>query len=130
MAEGSQIDWGGHSNDLEYVIDGTADFDNAVGEVFRFLKEKELDDDMLVVITVDHETGGLSLNKHPQFPLSYRPKWTTEGHSGIAVPVFSFGVGSRDFRGVQTHPEIGRKLIEGMLGREFAWEYPESSRSF
>lgn len=130
MVEGSQIDWGGHSNDLEYVIDETADFDDAIGEVYRFLKENGLDDDTLVVITADHETGGLSLNQHPQFPLSYKPKWTTEGHSGIAVPVFSFGAGSRDFRGIQTHSEIGRKLIEGMLGRELAWEYPESSRSF
>lgn len=121
MVEGSQIDWGGHDNDLDYVIAETTDFDEAVGEVFRFLTDHGIKDETLVVTTGDHETGGLSLNPHPRMPLSYQPRWTTDGHTGIAVPVFSYGGGAEDFKGIQTHGGIGRKLIEGLTGLEIHW---------
>jgi alkaline phosphatase len=128
MVEGSQIDFGGHANDLDYVITETTDFDESIGEVFRFLNDHGLQKETLVLITGDHETGGLSLNPHPRLPLSYQPKWTTDGHTGVAVPVFSYGAGSAKFKGIQTHSDIGRKLIEGMTGWTIDWEYPGSQR--
>ncbi|MBI4584912.1 MAG: alkaline phosphatase [Planctomycetes bacterium] len=126
MVEGSQIDWGAHQNSADYAMTEAADFDDAVGEVFRFLKESRLLQETLVVITADHETGGLSINPHPQLAFGFEAKWTTKGHTGIPVPVFSAGPASDRFAGFQSHAEIGRKLIEGLLDRKLVWDYPGS----
>ena len=58
MAEGAQIDYGGHKNDLKYVVTELHDFDKAVAEALRFADQNG---ETLVLITADHETGGLTL---------------------------------------------------------------------
>eukprot|EP00095_Tigriopus_kingsejongensis_P005888 maker-scaffold1398_size43383-snap-gene-0.1 protein:Tk05888 transcript:maker-scaffold1398_size43383-snap-gene-0.1-mRNA-1 annotation:"alkaline phosphatase" len=58
LVEGSQIDWGGHNNDSEYIINEMLDFDNAIKKVLDFADK---DGDTLVIITADHETGGYSI---------------------------------------------------------------------
>ena len=60
MIEASQIDWGGHDNDTEYIIDEMLDFDRTVGLVLDFA-EKE--GNTLIIVTADHETGGMGLNR-------------------------------------------------------------------
>ena len=56
MVEGSQIDWAGHANDAEYIVAEMLDFEKAIA-VAWILPEK--DGNTLVVVTADHETGGL-----------------------------------------------------------------------
>ncbi len=58
MVEGSQIDWGGHGNNAVYVEKEMIDFDKAIGKALDFAKK---DGHTLVLITADHETGGMSL---------------------------------------------------------------------
>jgi len=58
MIEGSQIDWGGHDMDSDYIISETLDFDLAISAVLEFAKE---DKNTLVLITADHETGGYGI---------------------------------------------------------------------
>ncbi|MEM9987191.1 MAG: alkaline phosphatase, partial [Bacteroidota bacterium] len=60
MVEGSQIDWGGHENNPEYIITEMLDFDQTLGEVLDFAEE---DGETLVIITADHETGGFAINR-------------------------------------------------------------------
>ncbi len=59
MAEGGKIDWVCHANDAMTVIKETEDFDNAVKVALDFAKKHP--DETLIVVTGDHETGGLSL---------------------------------------------------------------------
>ncbi len=59
MIEGSQIDWGGHDNDGPYVVNEMLDFDRTIGIVLEFA---EKDGNTLVIVTADHETGGMGLN--------------------------------------------------------------------
>jgi alkaline phosphatase len=59
MVEGSQIDWEGHDNDAFGVWKETVEFDEAVKVALDFAKENP---DTLVVVTADHETGGLGLS--------------------------------------------------------------------
>ena len=59
MVEGSQIDWCGHANDIACAMAEMQDFENAVESVMAFAKN---DGNTLVVITADHETGGLSIS--------------------------------------------------------------------
>jgi len=58
LVEGSQIDWFGHRNDKTGIIRETIEFDDAVGAVMDFA---EKDGETLVVVTADHETGGMAL---------------------------------------------------------------------
>ena len=58
MVEGSQIDWAGHDNEIDGVIGEITDFDHAIGAGLDFA---EADKNTLVIVTADHETGGLSL---------------------------------------------------------------------
>lgn len=59
MIEGGKIDWAAHNNDGATVIKEVIDFDNAIKVALEFYKQHP--DETLIVITSDHETGGLSL---------------------------------------------------------------------
>jgi len=58
MIEGSQIDWCGHANDIACAMAEMHDFGNAIKAAKAFV---DANPDTLLVITADHETGGLSL---------------------------------------------------------------------
>ena len=59
MVEGSQVDWGGHDNDFDYMITELIDLDNTLGTLLEFARA---DQSTLIVVTGDHATGGLSLS--------------------------------------------------------------------
>ena len=59
MVEGAQIDWASHNNVIENVIREVLDFDKAVEEALKFADKNG---ETLVIITADHETGGMSLS--------------------------------------------------------------------
>lgn len=61
MVEGSQIDWEEHAMDGVATIKETLDFDAAVGVARAYASRRE---DTLVIVTADHETGGLALIDH------------------------------------------------------------------
>ena len=59
MVEGGRIDHAAHGNDVVAMIYDTIEFDEAVKVALEFAKK---DGDTLVVVTADHETGGLGLS--------------------------------------------------------------------
>jgi len=59
MVEGGKIDWACHANDAMATIGDTLDFDEAVGVAVNFYKKYP--DQTLIVVTGDHETGGMSV---------------------------------------------------------------------
>ncbi len=63
MLEGGKIDWGCHSNDAAAFINELIDMDDAVRVAYDFYKQHP--DETLIVITADHETGGLALGRGP-----------------------------------------------------------------
>jgi len=106
MIEGSQIDWGGHANDAQYIIEEMMDFNASIQKALDFLKNNP---NTLIVITADHETGGLSLiaDKKNQFV----PTFSSGHHSGIMVPVFAFGKQAQLFNGIYENTAIYDKLM-------------------
>ena len=99
MVEGSQIDWGGHSNDAEYIRQETMDFDKAIAKALDFA---EKDGNTLVIVTADHETGGFALsgNEEDKTQNVIDPKFITKNHTGTMVPVYSYGPGSARLGGI------------------------------
>ncbi len=59
MVEGGKIDWACHANDAGSTISDTVALANAVNEALEFYNEHP--DETLIVVTGDHETGGLTI---------------------------------------------------------------------
>lgn len=109
MVEGSQIDWGGHDNDADYLIAELLDFDKAVGVAVDFAKENG---ETLVIVTADHETGGFTLAADGSDYNKIKPVFSTTGHSATMVPVFAEGPGAILFGGVYESISIYFKMME------------------
>lgn len=118
MVEGSQVDWGGHDNNAEYLISELLDFDEAIGKALDFA---EKDGNTLVIVTSDHETGGFSLSPKRTVDESgdsysdydtIEPSFATNGHSATLIPVFAYGPGADKFKGVYQNTAIFDKILE------------------
>lgn len=59
MVEGGKIDWACHANDAASTITDTVALDNAVEKAVEFYNEHP--DETLIIVTGDHETGGLTI---------------------------------------------------------------------
>ena len=112
MIEGSQLDDYGHFNDLDLLMQETHDFDRTIGAIFEWAAR---DGETLVVVTADHETGGLTLVGGDLKEGKIVGKFSTGDHSGVMVPVYAFGPGSEEFTGVYENTDIFHK-IKKLLG--------------
>ena len=111
MVEGSQIDWGGHANDIEYITSEFIEFNEAIGVALNFAKNNS---NTLVIVTADHETGGLAITMGKTKGYEIVASFNTGGHSATMVPVFSFGKFSELFGGIYDNTQIFHKMIEAL----------------
>ena len=139
MAEGGKIDWAAHSNDGKTDILEVLDFADAVEVAYQFyLKHPK---ETLILVTADHDTGGLSLGSTKGYTLNlkaldsqsgsmavykdsteaYRDLnkkafigWTSTSHSGITVPLYSIGTGSINFNGRIDNTDIPKLILKSM----------------
>ncbi|MEM1220184.1 MAG: alkaline phosphatase [Bacteroidota bacterium] len=118
LVEGSQIDWMGHSNQGVELMTEMRDFEAAVEKVLRFA---ERDGETLVIVTADHETGGLAINQGSKFK-KLKIAWTSNGHTATMVPVFAYGPQAALFQGIYENTEIYHKIRQA-----FRWSTPEAS---
>ena len=112
MVEGSQIDDWAHRNKVGYMCEELFDFDKVIGAVLRWA---EKDGHTLVIVTADHNTGGLTLLKGSIEERTVKVHFSTKGHDGIVVPVFAYGPHAEEFAGVHENSEIGaivKKLLK------------------
>jgi alkaline phosphatase len=112
MIEGSQLDDYGHFNDLDMLMQETYDFDRTIGAIYKWAAQ---DGETLVVVTADHETGGLTLVDGNLQAGKIVCKFSTGGHSGVMVPVYAFGPGAEAFTGIYENTAIFDK-IKKLLG--------------
>ncbi len=109
MVEGSQIDWGAHDNDFQEVLRQTVLFDEAVTVALEFAKR---DKQTLVVVTSDHETGGLAVNKGDRDGSNLIAGWTSGSHTAETVPLFAYGPGGQRFVGLFDNTKIPQKFAQ------------------
>ena len=106
MIEESQVDWGGHANSAEYIRGEMA----SLNELINFVLDYQLDHpDILVVLTADHECGGVAVHDSKDSNLDIR--FTSDYHSANFVPIWATGPGSEVFDAFMDNTEIGKKLI-------------------
>jgi alkaline phosphatase len=106
MIEGSQIDWANHANEGKLAIQETLDFDRAVGEILKFARQRG---NTLVIVTADHESGGMALQDGSKRG-KIKTAFTTNGHTGSMVPVYAFGPGAEAFSGIYENTAIYHKM--------------------
>lgn len=116
MVEGSQIDWECHGNNAVGTLAETADFDRCLHAVMDFA---DLHPGTLVVITADHETGGLTIvNSSDDFTAAdsgVEYAFSTGEHSATLVPVYLYGTGADRISGVMENTELSKRMVE-LLG--------------
>lgn len=115
MVEGSQIDWAGHANDTDRMVRQTLLFDMAVREALEFARR---DGHTLVIVTADHETGGLQLEDDDRRDIGVRARWTSGGHTGANVPLFAYGPGAELFAGELDNTDVPKRIaaLTGITG--------------
>ena len=109
MVEGSQIDWGGHDMESNYIISETLDFDDAIKEVINFAKK---DKSTLVLITADHETGGYGITGGDVKNNIIKAEFLNDDHTATMVPIFAFGPGADKFIGTYHNNELYNKILD------------------
>ena len=111
MEEAAQIDYGGHANNMEYVVKEVIDFDAVISKAIEFADTHK---GTLVIITGDHETGGLTLHDGNYHQQTVNGQFATNDHTGIPVPVFAYGYRSYLFDGVYENSTIFNKIKEAI----------------
>jgi len=106
MIEESQVDWGGHANSVDYIANEMSSLNDLVNYCLDYQQKNPK---TLVVLTSDHECGGLSI--HDGSNGSINGRFTSDYHSANFVPVFSTGPGSEVFDGFLDNTQIGKQLI-------------------
>ena len=123
VVEGSQIDWGGHDNDLAYAVSELLAFDDAVRVAQDWIAaHRDRAAETLLIVLSDHETGGLALvgpDERPAGagPVAVTPHWATTHHTAADAPIWSSGPGSAALGGLIDNTkvyEVVRALKDGI----------------
>jgi len=109
LVEGSQIDWGGHNNDSEYIINEMLDFNETIKIALDYADQNG---ETLVIITADHETGGYAIIEGELDGSSLTGGFSTKHHSASMIPVFAYGKGAKNFSGIYDNTQIFYKMME------------------
>lgn len=110
MVEGSMVDWGCHAKDFNYAASEVIDLDNAIAVAKQFA---EKNGETLIVITADHETGGLTLVDGDLNNHTVKPGFIETGsHTGVMVPVFSYGPQAESFSGIHQNTFFFNEFIK------------------
>jgi alkaline phosphatase len=108
MVEEHMTDGAGHGNNADRTVLGTVQADWAVRSAVEYARTNS---DTLVIVTADHETGGLNAN------MSYGTHemsilYTTTDHTASPVALYAFGPGAHRFSGVMDNTDIAKKIRE------------------
>ena len=109
MVEGSQIDFACHAQDSVNMVEETVDFSKAVQIALDFAKA---DGNTLVVVTADHETGGLTMIDPQGHYSNVSFNYSTHSHTCLPVIVYAYGPGAEQFTGWMQNCELKAKILK------------------
>ncbi len=111
LVEGAKIDSFGHENQIAPLIKESLAFDSAVAKGLAYADHSR---ETLVLVTADHETGGLTLPQGSTAHKRIEADFTTDDHTGIMVPLFAYGPKAHYFQGVYGNDHIYHKLLSAL----------------
>lgn len=114
MVEGSKIDKEAHVHNLPVLMDELFDFDQTIGQVLQWASKHP---GTLVVITADHNTGGLTVIDGNKEQGEIKCRFTTGGHNETAVPVYAYGADACSFTGIYENTELSQKILKALQSK-------------
>lgn len=111
VVEGAQVDYGGHANHIGYIAEEVNDLDVVIGKAMQLA---DADKETLVIITADHETGGLSLLDGDIAKGYVSGHFSTNDHTAIPVPVYAYGPQAQLFTGVYENTAVFYKILQAL----------------
>ncbi len=114
MVEGSQIDSYGEKNEFERQVKELYDFDCAVAVAMRYVA---LHPDTVLIVTADHETGGVTIPAEPTLDNIDETFYTTGKHTCKTVPVLAAGYGTETLLDVNENTDLAI-FVASLLGEE------------
>ncbi|MGQ9652248.1 MAG: alkaline phosphatase, partial [Phycisphaerae bacterium] len=102
MIEGGKIDHAGHGNDLQRNVHETIEFARTAQRVMDQVGGRC---DTLVVVTADHETGGLKVIRGNGQGVLPTVTWSTKGHTPVRVPAYAWGLGAHHVSGIMDNTQ-------------------------
>jgi len=112
MVEGGLIDYAGHANNIQRLIGETLEFGRAVAVVTNWATGRT---DTLVLVTADHETGGLFALTNNGAGIIPSVVWTSGTHTVSNVPVYAWGDAGSYVSGTIDNTRHFAALTEAML---------------
>ncbi len=109
LVEGGRIDHAGHSNDIDRQVLETIEFSKAVQTVYERVSD---DDDTIILVTADHETGGLRVHENNGQGEIPDISWSTGGHTVSNVPLYGWGKNTEPVEGVMNNTDL-IKVVSG-----------------
>ena len=118
MVEGSQVDWAGHANNIDYLERELGELDEATRYALEYAKKNQ---NTLVVVTADHETGGLliepialSYYTGNNIKFSFNTAIGGGSHTGVPVPVYAYGPGAINFSGTLDNTDVYHAILNAL----------------
>lgn len=111
MIEGSHIDWACEANNREYLLAEMQDFEKTVKVAMDYADKNP---GTLVVVTADHETGGLYLRKGASADAVDATFGVRDAHTGVRVPAYFYGTGATEFACLLDNTGLSKKIAEMM----------------
>ena len=109
MVEGSQIDFACHAHDSAWMVNEMIDFNNAVQVALDYAKTH---DNTLVVVTADHETGGLTMIDRQGKYTNVEFDYSTGSHTCLPVMIYAYGPGAELFTGWMQNNAVKAKILK------------------
>jgi alkaline phosphatase len=103
MVEGARIDHGGHANMIDWNTFETLEFENALNVVMNWAQGRS---DTLILVTADHETGGLTVLQNNGQGVFPDVSWSTSSHTGTNVPIYAWGQNADRVTGILDNTEL------------------------
>lgn len=107
LVEGGAIDHACHANNIAYEVGEILEFSRAVQEVLDWVSNRN---DTVVMVTADHETGGLKVTADNGPGVLPTVTWSTTGHTGVPVSLYGAGVNGSYVMSVSDDTEISSLL--------------------
>ncbi len=118
MVEGGAIDWACHDNNSTNTLGEVREFERAIVQAMDYLKSQGLLENTLIVVTADHETGGLALTGSEEGGYSPDAKpgfgWVSKGHTAAPVGVWAAGPCAEKFAGKMDNTQIPARIAQAL----------------
>lgn len=114
MVEGAQIDTHAHSNDLTKEAIELYYFDQAVAVAMRYVA---MNPDTVLIVTADHECGGLELPEQKAWAGALEGEYTSESHTWVNVNLYALGYKTEELSQIKENVDVAI-FIANLLGEE------------